>query len=163
MKHTIQELRQYIQDRIKVDPKTGCWEWKQSRHRMGYGYAWCANKSIRAHRLSYLVHIGPIPKGACVLHRCDNPPCCNPDHLWAGTQAENLADMATKGRSAKMRGDSCGMAKLDAADVRAIRALLADGALLHREIAVQFGVSRTTISSIKTGKRWSYNQHRYED
>jgi hypothetical protein len=97
-----------------------------------------------AHRVSYQIHKGPIPKGMFVLHRCDNPPCCNPAHLFLGTHAENMADMATKGRRA---------IKLSKETVTAIRASSASSRALGRE----HGVSKTTIRRIQLGKAWSSN------
>jgi len=83
---------------------TGCWEWQRARSSTGYGAIAVDRKTRGVHRVSYEVFIGPIPDGLCVMHRCDNPPCCNPAHLMVGTKGDNNADRAAKGRS------SCGNA-----------------------------------------------------
>jgi len=75
-----------------------CWPWKAYRNGCGYGTIQCDGRSLLAHRVVYELTVGPIPPGMNVLHSCDNPACCNPDHLWTGTQADNIADMYAKGR-----------------------------------------------------------------
>ena len=76
----------------------GCMEFDGYRDKDGYGIVRISNKSQRAHRVSYALSIGPIPEGLLVLHRCDNPPCVNPDHLFVGTDNDNAQDKVTKGR-----------------------------------------------------------------
>ena|SRR5215475_4242906 len=78
--------------------KKGCWEWNGYRHYKGCGYLQYKQKVWRAPRFIWTQLHGPIPKGQSVLHKCDNPPCINPDHLWLGTQSENLHDAFVKGR-----------------------------------------------------------------
>ena len=76
----------------------GCWEWTGARHTFGYGLITVGNKSLSVHRVAYAELVGPIPQGHSVLHRCDNPPCFNPEHLFTGTQRDNMRDRNAKGR-----------------------------------------------------------------
>jgi hypothetical protein len=137
-----------------------CWEWKASRDRKGYGQFHIGKKSIRSHRVSWIVHFGEIPEGLHVLHHCDNPPCCNPHHLFLGTNRDNALDRECKGRgnkiNAKNRGEGHGMSKLTNEQVLEILELLKDVNCSLREIGDKFGVSRDTIYSIKMKLRWKW-------
>jgi len=133
-----------------------CWLWTGSTNTFGYGITQWAGRLQRAHRLAWQEESGSIPAEKFVLHRCDNPPCVNPRHLWLGSKRENSADMVAKGRckSRGPGGERHGTAKLTEADVWAIRQ--AEGT--HRAIAAQYGVGRTQVSSIKQGKSWKHLQ-----
>jgi len=78
--------------------ETGCWNWTKGKMPFGYGVVTFQQKQIRTHRLSWMIHRGKIPAGMCVCHRCDNPSCINPDHLFLGTFGDNNRDMKAKGR-----------------------------------------------------------------
>ncbi len=135
-----------------------CWRWTGYTDQDGYGMLWVKigdsrPRNHRASRLSYLIHTGDIPDGLLACHTCDNPICVNPRHLFLGTPKENSRDRDRKGRSASLRGELAPMAKLTAAQVAEIRALLNEG-VSSTEIARRFGVKQPTISNIKTGKRW---------
>ena len=126
-----------------------CWTWDRCVDAKGYGVLRVGKKRKFAHRVSWEAHRGVIPDGLCVCHRCDNPPCTNPEHLFLGTNADNVADMVSKGR--QRGGAREGVrTKLTAADVLSIRA---DGRP-QRVIAKDYGVSRQSISNIKTRKTW---------
>jgi hypothetical protein len=88
---------------------SGCWEIQTFRHVEGYGAMSYRGTLYRSHKLMYMLAVGPVPAGMCVMHKCDNAPCCNPDHLKLGTRAENNQDMHRKGRSnySKARKTHC--------------------------------------------------------
>lgn len=138
----------------KLDINIGdCWIWNGAKFSNHYGLLSINNKNYLTHRIAYALFIGPIPRGLNVLHKCDNPPCCNPAHLFLGTQAENMVDKVKKGRSSK--GARNGAAKLDATQVREIKRLL-QGSISQREIGSRFGIGQTAISLINTGKNWKH-------
>ncbi len=107
-------------------------------------------KTRLSHRVSWELTNGPIPKGICVLHKCDNPLCVNPSHLFLGTYADNMKDMTIKGRQA--RGTSIYTHKLTEENVLHIRSL----ELPMKDIAEMYKVHRTTISRIRSRKTWRY-------
>lgn len=82
----------------------GCWEWTGARGRAGYGYFSIKDRRFFAHRLAFALVNGPIPPGLFVCHRCDNPPCCRPDHLFLGTTRDNVVDAMRKGRRRSVSG-----------------------------------------------------------
>jgi len=84
--------------KFRIDAESGCWFWEATIDRHGYGLVWNGTKQAFAHRRSYELVVGKIPDGLCVCHSCDEPSCVNPEHLWVGTQADNMHDMAEKGR-----------------------------------------------------------------
>lgn len=137
-----------VRFRAKVDPSVdGCWEWQGWRNRNGYGVMATGPKGGQrkelAHRISWRVNVGPIPDGLRVLHRCDNPPCVRPSHLFLGTQLDNMRDASAKGR-VRHHG------KLPPETVRAIRA--ASGPI--RAIAADHGVAYSMVSRIRRGEAW---------
>jgi hypothetical protein len=82
-----------------IDETTDCWEWQNATNNIGYGmFRWSTGKMRTAHRASYELYIGPIPANMLVCHKCDNPKCVNPEHLWVGTRKDNYDDMVSKGR-----------------------------------------------------------------
>lgn len=141
-----------FESRWILDQRTGCHVWQANRDKDGYGKITINRVSMRAHRVSFARVFGEIPPGAMVCHRCDNPPCVNPEHLFLGTAQENAADQIAKGRRQFYRGSAHGCAKLTDRDVLEIRA--ASGA--QREIADRFGVSRGLVGRIQRGERWKH-------
>ena len=146
-----------------VAVESGCWEWSGARNPMHhYGHIGLGTRQdaeVHAHRAAWLLTHFIIPDGLHVLHRCDNPPCVNPAHLFLGTPAENSADMVAKGRQNNAlkgrRGSQHARSKFTEEDVRSIKRSLSAGAT-HRELALAYGVDRTTITCISRGTTWSH-------
>lgn len=118
----------------------------------GYGTIQVNRKSLLAHRVSYEIHKGPIPEGLVVMHSCDMPSCVEPRHLSAGTQADNVEDMISKGRKVVLKGTSHGRARLSDADVLQIY----HSDLSDSELAKQFRVNRSVPWKIRRGKLWAH-------
>lgn len=143
-------------DKIDAGPGGGCHLWVASRLSNGYGKFWLDGRMQYAHRVAWMFVNGPIPEGegyhgTCVLHRCDNRACVRPDHLFLGSQADNMQDRNEKGR--QPRGEANGRAKLTKEQIYAIRA---DTRLL-REIAADYGISsQRTVSFIKSRTTWAH-------
>jgi len=134
-----------------------CWPWVGCVNPRGYGVVWCGDKTRLAHRVAWFLEHGAWPTD-CVCHRCDNPPCCNPTHLFAGSRAENLADMRAKGRAAPMPrllGEKNPTTPLTATDVLAIRAASAAGEP-YAWIAQRYQVSGNAVRNICLRKTWKH-------
>lgn len=156
---TIEESRIRFWSRVNMAGLDECWPWKGRTNWAGYGSFSAAGKEWRANRIAVELSDGPIPDGLKVLHRCDNPPCCNPRHLFLGTMADNCVDRDTKGRGvppARVFGEATTAAKLTAADVLDIRSRHAAG-----ERAVSIARSYTTVKrgaiyKIINRQRWTH-------
>lgn len=138
----------------RIDPDTGCWEWTLGLTTSGYGKLKFQRRTVLAHRLSaqcFLSH--PLDDPLRVLHRCDNPRCFNPDHLFIGTNADNTADMHAKGRAPV--GSTRPQAKLREIDIPGIRERLAIGES-KAAIAYDYGVSAGAIWAIASGRNWKH-------
>jgi hypothetical protein len=136
--------------------ESGCWEWTGARAPKGYGAIRIRGKTHRTHRVAYELTYGPIPVDRIVCHRCDNPPCCNPEHLYLGTYADNAADCVSKGRYTPhtRKGESNHLSKLTERDVMDIRTLYARGGISYSELAQQYGVAKTAIGAIIRRETW---------
>lgn len=143
----------------KVDKSGGpdaCWPWGGSRGARGYGqFALTHEKMVSTHRYAYQIAVGDIPAELWVLHRCDNPPCCNPAHLFLGTPTDNVHDMMRKGRDRQPLGSQHGCAKLTEDDVWLMRLMRQGGIPLHM-IAAHFWISQGAASAIVRGKKWRH-------
>lgn len=162
--HKRPNLRDRFYAKIKV--VGDCWEWQGSRLKHGYGRIRTGYGNDRemtvAHRVSWEIHNNQsLSRSQFVMHKCDNPPCVNPDHLMLGTAKDNTQDMIKKGRKryGTSPGEKNGSAKLSQAEVDQIRLLLSHGRK-SKSIAPMYGVNHTTIEKIKTNKSWvrSLNQ-----
>lgn len=142
----------------------GCWEWLASKDVGGYGAFTCEGKSWKAHRFSWVMENGPIPEGLVVCHRCDNPGCVRPSHMFIGTVADNNHDRDAKGRTARgdtcepalrPRGSRCGTAKLTEQQVVEIRRL-GSARMKRQAIADMFNVSIATIERVLARTCWKH-------
>ena len=136
--------------KVIPEPNSGCYLWTAAVGSSGYAHFGLNGKVCDAHRLSYEWFVGKIPEGMFVLHRCDIPSCVRPDHLFLGTQTDNLSDMTTKGRRRCGVGESHGAAKLTNNQVEKIRA----DTRSNRTIAPEYRVGKSTIGAIKAGTSW---------
>jgi len=144
----------------KVDKSGDCWEWTACKNSDGYGLLAVGLKARRskgAHRFSWEIHFGHIPDGMCVCHSCDNPSCVNPNHLFIASHADNMADMARKGRGVRsgLKGELHGGVKLTENQVVMIRASRAEGRKLT-DIANEYGVTFQLISRICLRQLWGH-------
>ena len=140
-------LEQRYRAKVNVGDPDECWEWTGARDLDGYGRMWrdAEQRSVVATRIGWeLTHGEPVPAGMLVCHRCDNPPCCNPSHWFLGTVGDNAQDMIRKGRRVKTGPTP----KLSDADVQAIRARLTGRRGEQKELALEYGVSRSLINLI---------------
>ena len=157
--------KDYIKSRVTATPgplDSDCWIWNLAKHKpSGYGSAGTSKRpdlDTYAHRLSYTIFHGPIAPKMYVCHKCDTPPCVNPDHLFQGTSSDNRQDMLAKGRSNHPYGEKSGTAKLTAEDVKTIRVRFENTYYrgLGVDLAEEYGVAAQTIYKIKDGDRWPH-------
>ncbi len=149
--------------KVSMPSPDACWEWQRARKGTGrnaYGvYGLTKTRTIKAHRYSWEFWFGPIPTdgpgphGWCVLHRCDNPPCVNPAHLFLGTQPQNVADMRAKERC--QMGEECAWSKLTEEKVRDIRRRIQAGERAT-VLGKEYGVGWQQIGRIARGTRWAW-------
>lgn len=145
----------------KVNKTKTCWEWTGALNHCGYGTFWFNNKTVHAHRLSWVIaNNRHVPKGKLTLHKCDNPKCVRPDHLFIGTQRDNVYDCLNKNRRAKLFGESHGRSKFTSEQVNAIKIMRKDFGIGCQILADWTGVTKVAISSICRGKNWKYENNK---
>lgn len=138
------------------DERTGCMNFSGGKVGAGYGRLRIGQRLMLAHRHAYELAFGAVPDGQLVLHRCDNPACCNVEHLFLGSQLDNMTDRLEKGRfTTQAKGKDNAAAKLTDADVLEIRRLVSEGTY-QKDVAEQFGVSQPLISMIALRKNWRH-------
>ena len=146
----IRPLLERFSERVDKRGPDDCWEWTAGRIPEGYGRITHRRKRYDAHRLAWEIANGrPVPEGMEVCHRCDNPPCCNPAHLFVGTTLDNALDRERKGRGLTGRSPN---AKLTADSVREIRRLA--GSVPQAELACRYGVATSTVNDVVKKRSW---------
>jgi len=159
--HDFKTIERFIK-KLSLDYDTGCWNWTGYLNG-GYG-AFCIGGPIRtnrvrkAHRVAWEIYNGEIPDGMCVCHHCDNPKCCNPNHLWLGTHKQNMEDMKSKGRlkyNPAKSGELHHNNKFAEMDITSMREMYAKG-YTQDEIATIFNTSQPVVSAIVNHKRWKH-------
>lgn len=143
-----------------VVTESGCWEWTGADTSKGYGFIDLKNwewpeRVVLVHRLVYRLCVGPVPKGLCVLHRCDNPPCINPTHLFLGDNLDNIADKMAKGRHRSPVGEEHGNSRMTAEAVMRLRSRAAKGQSAA-SLAHEFHISETSVRDIIKGRTWRH-------
>lgn len=139
---------------------TPCWIWIAGKNDKGYGGFSIQRRNRIAPRVSWIIHNGPIPEGMLICHKCDNPPCVNPDHLFIGTRVDNSRDMVQKGRywtggrPPLKRGATNGNSKITQDIVDQLRALHATGQYTQRALAKIFSICQTQVRNIVNLKQW---------
>lgn len=153
----------------KVEKTDGCWNWTATKNPKGYGEFYNKLRGsihTRAHQVSWILHFGDIPSGLQICHRCDNPSCVNPSHLFLGTADDNTRDKIEKGRAKVGRiykgenhpqhGTNSKFSKLDEYKVRKIRELRSTTDLTMGELGKMFGVSSGLINNIIQRRKWAW-------
>jgi hypothetical protein len=153
--HGYSETNRFMR-RVDMRGKYECWPWTGSRRVAGWYGQWKAGDGSpeQTHRAAWRLFVGPIPEGGRILHRCDNPICVNPDHLFLGSQADNVKDMWVKNRAnpRQTHGEKHWSAKLTAEKVQEIRGSNDRDA----DLAVKYGVARSTICDIRKRRIWKH-------
>ncbi len=150
-----QSLKDRFWSKVNIKSESECWEYIGWITKKGYGQFEINHKQEYAHRVAWTLVNGEIPDGVLICHTCDNPPCCNPSHLFKGTKKDNSDDMIIKGRAVHQQGESHGMAKLTEIDVITIRVLNQTGISAYR-IAKIYGRGITTVSDIIHKRKWRH-------
>ncbi len=139
-------LQERFEDKVELIPFSTCHFWNACANHRGYGQISIGAKMVSAHRASYELYVDKIPEGMHVLHKCDNPPCVNPDHLFLGTNYDNVKDRDSKGRQVSAKGEDNPGAKLKECDVIDIRSSEMTKAQLSRKYNVSHRLIRNVIN-----------------
>jgi len=151
-----EDVKKRFFDKVEIPEDTSkCWIWTGSIGGCRYGGFLFNGKVDLAHRVSWMIHNGKIPDGMCVCHHCDNTKCVNPEHLFVGTQIDNIKDMCQKNRQRSLSGESNPQAKMTDLIVKEIKELYKIG-MKTCEISVLLNINRSTIENIKYGRRWKH-------
>jgi len=151
------EDRIRFRKKINIKGKDECWEWQAAVDSCGYGRFGFRKELLSAHRFAWIIAFGEIPSGIHVLHSCDNPPCCNPCHLFLGSHQDNMADRNNKGRSngGSKSGEDNPACRYTNKDILKIREMLRKGHT-QREVAFMFNTIQLIISAIHLRKYWKH-------
>jgi hypothetical protein len=145
----------------KVLKGDNCWEWQSLKNELGYGeirQGSSKEPKVKAHRVSWEIHFGPIPERMIICHKCDNPSCVNPEHLFLGSFSDNMRDMDSKGRRRKnpVIGERHHRAKLSDKKVTEIRDKFLPFVVTKRQLALEYGVSEITIKNVLSRRTWRH-------
>lgn len=153
--HGLTEYDRFFK-RVCIGDAGNCWEWTGSRNKTHWHGQWRNQEGEieLAHRAAWRLMVGAIPVSTCILHKCDNPICCNPSHLFLGSQSDNARDMWNKHRAkpGTSKGEKHGMSVLTERMVRSIRSSKAKGV----DLAKRFNVTPTTICDIRKNRIWKH-------
>lgn len=153
-KYTPEERIAAFWKNVAVVDEDDCWEWQRHRSKEGYGNVRWLDSKQKTHRMAYYLFYGDFDRNLKVLHRCDNPPCCNPKHLFLGTDADNSRDREAKGRGKQPKGEANAGHKLTYLQVQEIRQRYAIGDITKAALSREYCVSQTTIGRIIRRKNW---------
>jgi len=141
-------------EKVEIRGSNDCWNWWAGCTNNGYGAFIFKGKSNVSNRVTWLITFGIIPDDMCVLHKCDNRKCCNPNHLFLGTTADNNKDRHAKGRDSIVRGENSPNAKITMADANEIRRLYSTGLLRYIDIAPMFKIKKSLVGNIINNESW---------
>ena len=147
-------LAERFWSKVDVKQRLKCWEWKGAKDQNGYGQLLIDRKSYRAPRVAFWLRNGSWPINAC--HTCDNPNCCNPDHIFNGSDHDNMRDMVNKGRNKTKMGEEHPASRLTAEKVLAIRSDYSLGNHSLKALADKYGCGASTIQRVVSRTSWKH-------
>ena len=149
------EIKRF-ENKFIPEPNSGCWLWFGALHnKLGYGSFRYLGNTVKAHRASWLIYNGKIEENKCVLHKCDNPFCVNPKHLFIGTQQDNISDMKAKGRAKGVVGSRHHNSKINEEQVIQIRNLSKNG-VKFKELLTMFDIKKSMLSYVLNRTFWKH-------